>query len=119
MQQTIGLKRYVSTHVGPVVLAFGVLVSVTLGVAGLGITGNLPGTADDGSRSDAPQAVVVPMSPAERAVLIQQTHRFYTHKEARLEADELERSVIAARATRQDAMRRYVEHKEETLSAMP
>ncbi len=119
MQQTIGLKRFFNTHVGTAMVACGVLVSVTLGVVARGIPGNLPLTGDDVSQRAAPPAVVVVMSPAERAAQLQQLQRYYAQKEARLEADELERSVLAARTARQETMRRYIEHKEETLDALP
>jgi hypothetical protein len=44
--------------------------------------------------------------------------RYYAAKEARLEAVERHRSEVAARAARQDTMRRYYAHKEQSLDAI-
>jgi hypothetical protein len=115
MQQTIGLKRFVVTHVGPIVVAFGILIVVALGTAGLGATGNLPWTADTSSSNTVSQPAVVAAASEDRSAQIQLMRSFYQHKEARMEADELARSTIAHQVDRQDALRRYVEHKEKTF----
>jgi hypothetical protein len=112
MQRTIGLKRFVITHVGAAAIAIGVLLSGTLGLAGLAATGNLPWQ----SGNDARPAV---SSQAARAAQLEQMQRFYDAKMARLEAAELQAAVLAARAARQEKLRRFYEHKEEKLDALP
>jgi hypothetical protein len=112
MQQTIGLKRFVVTHVGATILAAGVLLGGTAGIAALAATGNLPGQ----SGGDAP---VVVSAEAERAAQLEQIQQFYARKEAQMETMELRGSELAARAERQEKLRRFYEHKEEKLDAMP
>ena len=50
MRQTIGFKRFVVTQVAATALAVGMLVSGALGVAGLGLSGNLPWQQGGGGR---------------------------------------------------------------------
>jgi hypothetical protein len=90
MQQSIARTRVVVTRVGAAVLVIGVLLGGALAVAGLGATGNLPWTSGGEQRATA--------SPAARA---EQLARAYEAKLARLEADELLRSTLAARAAQQ------------------
>ena len=116
MQQTAGIKRFVVTHVALMAIAIGVLIGVVLGAAGLGVTGNLPWTADSYSRTAATQPEISKVLPQD-AARVEQMQRFYQHKETRLEGAEAERSSLAAQAKRQDAMDRYVKHKEQTLDA--
>jgi hypothetical protein len=71
MQQTPGMKHFVATHVAATALAFGVLVSGAVGVAGLVGTGNLP------------MQQVSTMAPtsnttASRIDWFQSTHRHWT-----------------------------------------
>jgi hypothetical protein len=109
MQQTIGFKRFVINHVAVTALAIGVVVSGAIGVAGLAVTEGLPWTSGDEARIAAP-------APAGYTY---QAARFYDAKFARLEAEELQRSALAADAAKQETMRRYVEHKEQQLDALP
>ena len=67
MPQTVGLKRFVITHVGASALACGVLVSGALGVAGLGATGNLPWMANNNAQRTAPLSVEHPAVQASDA----------------------------------------------------
>ena len=117
MQQTVGLKQFVATHVVLIVISCGLLIGVVLGAAGLGATGNLPWTADDPSHGAAIQRDAAASSQEVQAARIEQMQRFYQHKEARLEESELQRSALAAQTKRQDAIDRYVRHKEQTLDA--
>ena len=112
MQQTIGFKQFMVNHVVATALACGVLVSGALGAAGLSATGNLPWA---GSGDAQPVAA----SQAARAAWIEQAQRFYTLKEARLEASESHAAAVAARAAQQETLRRYVEHKEAQLDSLP
>ena len=109
MQQTIGLKRFVINHVAVTALAVGVVVSGAIGVAGLAATESLPWTSGDETRIAAPA----------QAGYADQAARFFDMKMARLEAEALQRSALAADAAHQETMRRYFEHKEQQLDALP
>ena len=74
-----------------------------------------PWTTDNSPSSAISQPAVVAAAPQDRSLQIKLRRRFYQHKEARMEADELTRSTLADRADRLDALRRYVEHKEATF----
>jgi hypothetical protein len=117
MQQTAGIKRFFVTHVALMVIAIVVLIGVALGAGGLGATGNLPWTDHSHSRSAAIQRDAAASSQEVQAAQVQQMQRCYQHKEARLEESELQRSALAAQAKRQDAIDRYIRHKEQTLDA--
>jgi hypothetical protein len=137
MQQTIGLKRFVINHVAVTALAVGVVVSGAIGVAGLAATESLPWTSGDEAQIAAPaqagyadqaarfyDAKVARLDAQEArqgelAAHTSQAARFFDMKMARLEAEELQRSALAADAAHQETMRRYFEHKEQQLDALP
>lgn len=137
MQQTMGLKRFVVNHVAVTALAVGVVVSGVIGVAGLAATEGLPWTSGDDAQIAAPAQAGFSDQAAryyaakearleaqeahqsELAALTAPAARYYAAKEARLEAEELQRSAIAAEAAKQETMRRYFEHKEQQLEALP
>jgi hypothetical protein len=138
MQPTIGTKRFVVNHMAAMALLCAVLISGVLGIAGLGVTGNLPWTAD-GDRSNvaapATRADEVAQAGARKearleaseqqateyaagVALAEQMRQAAAHKEASLDAQEQQRTDLAASTARQEAIRRYYAHKEQQLDAM-
>ncbi|HUG15668.1 MAG TPA: hypothetical protein VMM78_11705 [Thermomicrobiales bacterium] len=82
MQQTFGFKQFVVNHVAATALAASVLVSGALGVAALGVTGNLPWTVGGNGPSVAAQA----QAAAAQTARVAQAQRFWEHKEQQLAA---------------------------------
>jgi hypothetical protein len=109
MQSTIGLKRHVVSCIGGVVLVIGAVV-------GLAATDNLP-WLQDGYSTQASDRRQASNSPGT-TTLSERARRFYEHKEARMEKEELQASVLAARGIYLEKMRRYFEHKEEMLDRL-
>ena len=94
MQTQTTIKRFVVIHVGAATLAFGVLVSGALGVAGLAATGNL-------SRLAGYEAQVAVPREVDQARRSEQMARFFDLKMARQEAGEL--SCVRVRCPRSSA----------------
>jgi hypothetical protein len=104
MQPTIGRRPFVFSHVAVTLLVCAVLVSVVLGVAGLGATGNLPWASDGDQLSVASQV--------ERA---EQVALDAARKEARLDDAEAKAAAYAAETARLAQVRRAAAHKEASL----
>jgi hypothetical protein len=121
------MKQFAFDHIVVVTVAFALLVSGVTALSTLWVTGELPGQGSGGATSAQPRvtfnrpadrpaglwngAAAQPGYAASRA-------RYYAAKEARLEAVERHRSEVAARAARQETMRRYYAHKEQSLDAV-
>jgi hypothetical protein len=111
MQQTIGLKRFVVTHVGATALALTVLVSSGLAIAGLAATGNAPWMSGSASQVGAQQREVQSMHTAQEA-------RFFEAKVVRQEELELQSSVLVAKVAAHEKLLRFYALKEEQLLAL-
>jgi hypothetical protein len=92
MQETLGLKRFVVTHVGATALALGVLVGSGLAMVGLTATGNAPWTSGNTAQNGAQQAALQSLHTAQEA-------RFFEAKLARQDAFEVQTSVLGAAPT--------------------